>query len=247
MPNGFSVTQTSRKMSVSAESRMVSAISFGVFWRFAPSTSAIMRSRKPLPFSDGDADDDAVAQDARAAGDGAAVAAALANDGRGFAGDGGFVHAGDAFDDLAVGGNDVARFADDEVALLQFRRRNFFLAPVAQPARHRVLARLAQAVGLRLAAAFRHGFREIGEEHGEPEPDRELRDEAAQSGSAVKMPTVVSTAPTIVTNMTGFLIIRRGFEFLERIADRRADDGPVKKRRSFVRHKNHARVRTGFL
>ena len=30
-------------------SRMVSAISFGVFWRSAPSTSAIMRSRKPWP------------------------------------------------------------------------------------------------------------------------------------------------------------------------------------------------------
>src|SRR5262245_62474205 len=39
-------------------------------------------------------DDDAVADDARAAGDGAPVAAALADDRRGFAGDGGFVHAG---------------------------------------------------------------------------------------------------------------------------------------------------------
>ena len=30
----------------------------------------------------------------------------------------------------------------------------------------------------------------------------------------VKMPTVVSAAPTMVTNMTGFLIIRRGSSFL---------------------------------
>src|SRR4029453_2604844 len=32
--------------------------------------------------------------------------------------------------------------------------------------------------------------------------------------TAVKIPTVVSAAPTIVTNMTGFLTIRRGFSFL---------------------------------
>ena len=88
-----------------------------------------------------DANDDAVAEDARAAGDGAAVAAAFADDRRGFAGDGGFIHAGDAFDDIAVGRNHVARFADDEVALLQIRRGNFFFAPVAQAAGHRVLAR----------------------------------------------------------------------------------------------------------
>ena len=56
-----------------------------------------------------DADDDAVADDARAAGDGAAVAAALADDRRGFAGDGGFVHARDAFDDFAVGGDHIVR------------------------------------------------------------------------------------------------------------------------------------------
>ena len=36
---------------VSATSRMVSAISLGVFWRLAPSTMAIMRSMKPWPGS----------------------------------------------------------------------------------------------------------------------------------------------------------------------------------------------------
>ena len=43
---------TSRKMSVMAESRIVSAISFGVFWRCAPSTIEIMRSMKVFPFSE---------------------------------------------------------------------------------------------------------------------------------------------------------------------------------------------------
>ena len=49
MENGSSVTQTTRKMIVSAASRMLSAISLGVFWRLAPSTMAIMRSRKLSP------------------------------------------------------------------------------------------------------------------------------------------------------------------------------------------------------
>ena len=52
MPKGFNVTTTSRKINVSAESRMVSAISFGVFCRFAPSTMEIMRSRNVWPFSE---------------------------------------------------------------------------------------------------------------------------------------------------------------------------------------------------
>ena len=49
MPMGKSVITTTRKIIVSAESKIVSAISFGVFWRFAPSTSVIMRSRKLSP------------------------------------------------------------------------------------------------------------------------------------------------------------------------------------------------------
>jgi len=49
------------------------------------------------------------------------------------------------------------------------------------------LRRLAQAVGLRLAAAFGDGFGEVGEQHGEPEPDRELHDEAVIRLSAVKI------------------------------------------------------------
>jgi hypothetical protein len=47
--NGRSVTVARRKMIVSAASRMSSAISFGVFWRLAPSTIAIIRSRNVSP------------------------------------------------------------------------------------------------------------------------------------------------------------------------------------------------------
>ena len=41
-----------------------------------------------------------------------------------------------------------------------------------------VAARLAQRVGLRLAAAFGHRLGEVGEEHREPEPERDRQDEA---------------------------------------------------------------------
>ncbi len=46
---GSSVTTTSRKTRVRPTSRMVSASSLGVFWRLAPSTMEIMRSRKLSP------------------------------------------------------------------------------------------------------------------------------------------------------------------------------------------------------
>ncbi len=47
--NGCSVTTASRNTSVSPAIMMLSAISFGVFCRSAPSTSAIMRSRNVSP------------------------------------------------------------------------------------------------------------------------------------------------------------------------------------------------------
>ncbi len=50
-PNGRSVATTITKIRVSAASRMFSAISFGVLRRSAPSTRAIMRSRKDWPGS----------------------------------------------------------------------------------------------------------------------------------------------------------------------------------------------------
>jgi len=47
--NGSSVTVTPRNTIVSATSRIVRAISLGVFWRFALSTIAIIRSTKVSP------------------------------------------------------------------------------------------------------------------------------------------------------------------------------------------------------
>ena len=47
--NGSSVTVTTKNTMVSATSKIVSAISLGVFWRLAPSTMLIMRSRNDSP------------------------------------------------------------------------------------------------------------------------------------------------------------------------------------------------------
>ena len=66
----------------------------------------------------------------------------------------------------------------------------------------------AQRVGLRLAARLGHGLGEVGEEHGEPQPERDLDAEADARRAPVTMSrttkTVVSAAPTSTTNMTGF-------------------------------------------
>ncbi len=73
-----------------------------------------MRSRNDFAGAGGDADDDAVGQDARAAGDAGAVAAGLADDRGRLAGDGRLVDRGDAFDDLAVAGDDLAGLDHDD-------------------------------------------------------------------------------------------------------------------------------------
>ena len=64
----------------------------------------------------GDLDHEPVGEQTRAAGDGRAVAAGLADHRRGLARDRGLVDRADALDDLAVGGDDLARLDDDDVA-----------------------------------------------------------------------------------------------------------------------------------
>ena len=85
--NGSSVAQASRNTSVIATSRMVSAISLGVFCRLAPSTSAIMRSRKDSPCRAVMRTTSQSDSTTRAAGDRGEVAARFADHRRGFAGD----------------------------------------------------------------------------------------------------------------------------------------------------------------
>ena len=120
----------------------------------------------------GDADHDPVGEDPGAAGDGRAVAARLADDRGRLAGDGRLVDRGDALDDLTVRGDQVVGLADDQVPLGQLGRRHQRLGPVGVEAPGLGLrAHLAQRVGLRLAPSFGHGLGEVGEDHGQEQPD----------------------------------------------------------------------------
>ena len=101
---------------------MSSAISFGVFCRLAPSTSAIMRSRNVSPGLAEIAHDQPVREQSRAAGDAAAVAAAFADHRCAFAGDGALVHRRHAFDHFAVSRDQVAGLDQDDIVLAQRAR-----------------------------------------------------------------------------------------------------------------------------
>ena len=179
MPNGLSVTHTSRKITVSAASKIVSAISFGVFWRCAPSTSEIMRSRKPSPgltetriliSSDSTRVPPVTAlrspplsrmtgADSPVMADSSTVAApSITSPSAGI---------------ISPARTTTMSSLRNSVALISSMP---FL-----PSRRvfGVHARFAQRLRLRLAAAFGHRLGEIGEQHGEPQPQRDLRDEAA--------------------------------------------------------------------
>ena len=124
----------------------------------------------------GDADRDDVGEHARAASHGAAVAASLANDRGGFAGDGGFIHGRGTFDDLAVARDEFARLHNHEIVLAQLLGRRLLNACLRLDAvRERLRARLPQRVGLRFAPALRHRLGKIGEEDREPKPQRNLQ------------------------------------------------------------------------
>src|SRR4249920_1399286 len=108
------VTVANTKMMVRPASRMLSAISFGVFCRSAPSTSLIMRSMKVEPC--------AAVMRTLIQSDSTCVppvTAGLANHRCGFARDRRLVDRGNAFDHLAVGGNIVAGLDQHDVADLE--------------------------------------------------------------------------------------------------------------------------------
>ena len=131
----------------------------------------------------GDADLDPIRQHPRAAGDRRAVAAALADDGRGFAGDGGFIDRGHAFDHIAVAGDHVPRLDQHQIALLEIEGGDHLELPRGRSGAGEALglglgAGPAQILGLGLAPPLGHRLGEIGEDHGEPEPEDDLGGEA---------------------------------------------------------------------
>ena len=170
------------------ESRIDSASSFGVFWRSAPSTSAIMRSRKVEPDaavtftlirSDTTVVPPVTAERSppasRITGADSPVIAEL-------------VDHGDAVDHLAVGRNEIAGLDQHDVADLELVRRHVLIARrrrtpgagirLAMTSR----AHAAQRRRLRLAAAFGHRLGEVGEQHREPQPGGDLAGEHGIAG-----------------------------------------------------------------
>ncbi len=130
-----------------------------------------------------DLDHEPVGEELRAARNRRAVAAGLADHGRRLAGDRRLVDRADAFDDLAVRGDDLARFDDHDIAALQLRRGH--RSAVAQPRIRRRACR-AKRVGLRLAAAFGDRLGEVRKEHGQPEPDGDHADEPEAAGVSAR-------------------------------------------------------------
>jgi hypothetical protein len=118
----------------------------------------------------------------RAAGHRGAIAARLADDRRRFTGNRRFVDRGHAFDHFAVRRNDVAGFDQHDVADFERGRRHQPIALRIARTGHELGLSLGalppQRLGLRLAAAFGDGFGEVGEQHGEPQPQNDLKLEA---------------------------------------------------------------------
>ena len=150
---------------------MLSAISFGVFWRSAPSTSAIIRSRKVSPGSavtrtmiqsDSTRVPPVTAERSppasRMTGADSPVIADSSTD------------ATPSTISPSDGMNSPA-LDDHDIALAQLRRAGTGLRRCRRPVdslRGGLGARLAQRVGLRLAATFGHRLGEVGEQHREP-------------------------------------------------------------------------------
>ena len=179
---GRRVTVAKRKMIVSAASRMLSAISLGVFWRLAPSTIEIMRSRKVSP---GSAPTRTTIQSESTrvpATTALRSPPALADDGCALSSDGSFVDRCHPLENLAVAGDVVARLDEHDIAFAKVGGRDddgdaavfWFVELLGR----RVFARCTQSFGLCFAAPLGHRFGEVGEKDGEPEPKRDAENEA---------------------------------------------------------------------
>ena len=113
---GHSATVTIKKINVNAAKTSAKAISLGVRWRMAPSTSAIIRSRNEWPASAVISTTMRSDSTRGSAGHAGAVAARFANHRRALAGDGRLIDGRNALDDLTVAGDDLSRFDDDVIA-----------------------------------------------------------------------------------------------------------------------------------
>ena len=217
-------------MIVSADSRIVRAISLGVFWRLGPFDQLDHAIQETLARVGGNADLDPVRQDPGPAGHRAPVAAGFPDHRRRLARDGRFVHRGRTLDDLTVGGDDLAGGDHHDVPFPHLIRRDVLRARSAVHAamRNGLGAGLAQRVGLGLAPPFGHGFRKIGEEHRKPEPEGDLQGETERLAFRPKdQRKGGERRPDFRDEHHRVLQHVNRMQLLERVRDRLAQNGAV--------------------
>ena len=136
-------------------------------------------------FAARDAHHEPVGQHARAARDRGEVAAGFAQHRRGFARDRALVDRSHAFDDFAVGGNDVVGLDQHEVAARQRAGLDglMFAAIAADDAswRARAGASSASVAACALPRPFGDGLGEVGEQHRQPQPGGDGEHEAGMA------------------------------------------------------------------
>ena len=132
-----------------------------------------------------DADHEPIGKYAGAAGHRAPVTAGFTDDGRGFAGDGAFVHRSRAVDDFAVHRDLLASHHIDDVA--PFQIGGDYVCIVGgigggfQLASADILSGFTQGICLRPAAPFCDGFCKVCKQHGKPEDQRDGKHIAARA------------------------------------------------------------------
>ena len=224
-------------MIVRPDSRIVSAISFGVFWREAPSTSAIIRSRKVSPgfavirmmsWSDSTLVPPVTAErsppDSRMTGADSPVIADSSTDAT-------------PSIDLAVSRDHVARSADHDVAARRTLDATVStLAGIRRVSRSRLawvcrrVLRSSSAWALpRPSAIASAKFANSTVNQSHSASCRMNPSRRAPRASSRTSTTVVNTLPTSTTNMTGFRTMWRGAS-LTNESRRPADDGRVEER-----------------
>ena len=169
-------------MIVSAARRISSAISFGVFWRLAPSTIAIIRSRNVSPGF--------VVMRTMIQSDRTRVPPVTALRSPPLSRMTGALSPVIALSSTDATPSTISPSPGMKSPASTSTRSPLRSCDASDGARSRVaprrrdllglnvLARLAQRVGLRLAAPLGHRLGEVREEHGEPQPERDREDEA---------------------------------------------------------------------